>query len=71
MTEEDALDAYRQDVERRVAGWIAGASDEDLEPFFEHVMAQFAQGVTSAFCAWTWLDTVSRERRSSAGSSNE
>lgn len=53
--DEDALDKYRRDVEKRVQDWIAVASDEDLEPFFEHIMMLFARGVSAARCARAWL----------------
>lgn len=61
--EEDALDVYRRNVERRVDAWIAGASDEDLEPFFEHVVALFAGGISPAKCALRWLEIASKDGR--------
>ncbi len=59
---EDALDKYRRDVEKWVQDWIDAASDEDLEPFFEHIMTLFARGVSAVCCARAWQESTSRDR---------
>jgi hypothetical protein len=50
----DSLDRFRQAVEAHLAARDVTVEDEDLEPFFDHVIAEYESGATPPEAARRW-----------------
>jgi len=55
LADEERLDAYRQAVERLLGMHLLPIQEDELDRFFDHVVACFERGEQEADCARGWL----------------